>query len=247
MPKQVTTEEFIKRAKQKHGDKYDYSKTVYTNQKTKLTITCPIHGDFQQLPTNHYKYECNLCGNKKIKETETKSLEQFIEESLLLHNSKYSYENAVYTGARNHLLVTCPDHGDWSIMPTNHLKGHGCPECKYAQNHFKRSYYKNLPTILYVAEINETGLYKIGITKQTFSIRYANEPKITNSAFEISFIDGRDAWDFEKEIVRHFKELKYKGPQVLKYTKNTEILTVNPINYIKQRIVNEQRKNTLTN
>ena len=45
--KKRTTEEFIELARQVHGDKYDYSKTVYVNKRNKVIITCPIHGDFE--------------------------------------------------------------------------------------------------------------------------------------------------------------------------------------------------------
>lgn len=46
----ITTEEFIQRARKVHGNKYDYSKSKYVNSKTKTTIICPIHGEFQQTP-----------------------------------------------------------------------------------------------------------------------------------------------------------------------------------------------------
>jgi len=42
----MTTEEFIKKAKKVHGDKYDYSKSVYTGYNNKITIICPIHGEY---------------------------------------------------------------------------------------------------------------------------------------------------------------------------------------------------------
>jgi len=42
----MTTEEFIKKAKKVHGDKYDYSKSVYTEYNNKITIICPIHGEY---------------------------------------------------------------------------------------------------------------------------------------------------------------------------------------------------------
>ena len=42
MAKKLTQEEFIEKAKEKHGDKYDYSKTKYVNARTLITIICPI-------------------------------------------------------------------------------------------------------------------------------------------------------------------------------------------------------------
>ena len=49
----LTTEQFIQKAKLVHFDKYNYNPTLYENAKTKVTINCPVHGDFEQLPSNH--------------------------------------------------------------------------------------------------------------------------------------------------------------------------------------------------
>lgn len=60
--KKLTTEEFIKKAREVHGDKYDYSKVEYVNNKTKVIIICPIHGEFPQSPVNHIRgNECPKC------------------------------------------------------------------------------------------------------------------------------------------------------------------------------------------
>ena len=48
------TESFIRLSNEKHGNKYDYSKTIYVNQRTKVIIICPKHGEFIQKPSNHY-------------------------------------------------------------------------------------------------------------------------------------------------------------------------------------------------
>ena len=56
-----TKEDFIKSAKVKHGDKYDYSKVEYVNNNTKVCIICPEHGEFWQIPSSH------LQGNGRMK------------------------------------------------------------------------------------------------------------------------------------------------------------------------------------
>ena len=53
----VTKERFIEKAREVHGDKYDYSKVEYVNSTTPVTIICPKHGEFLLTPTSH------LCGN----------------------------------------------------------------------------------------------------------------------------------------------------------------------------------------
>lgn len=53
--KKLTTEEFIKRAKEVHGNEYDYSKVEYVNAMTKVCIISKKYGEFWQTPMNHLK------------------------------------------------------------------------------------------------------------------------------------------------------------------------------------------------
>lgn len=53
MPKRLTQEEFIERAKAVHGDRYDYSTVKYMGANTKVAIICPVHGIFMQAPKSH--------------------------------------------------------------------------------------------------------------------------------------------------------------------------------------------------
>jgi hypothetical protein len=68
-----TTDTFVKDAKMEHGDKYDYSKTVYKDSKSKIEIVCEKHGVFTQTPNMHLRGNgCPICkeskGEKKIRE-----------------------------------------------------------------------------------------------------------------------------------------------------------------------------------
>ena len=62
--KTFTTEDFITKSNEIHNNKYDYSKTIYTGSSNKLTITCPHHGDFEQIAVCHMTngYGCRRCG-----------------------------------------------------------------------------------------------------------------------------------------------------------------------------------------
>ena len=62
----ITSIDFITKAKHIHGDRYDYSMVKYINNYTPVTITCPQHGTFSQRPFNHLydRYGCKECGNK---------------------------------------------------------------------------------------------------------------------------------------------------------------------------------------
>ena len=65
--KKLTTKEFIEKAIKIHGDKYDYSLSIYKKNNEKIKIICKYHNYiFEQIPTNHIdkKHNCPLCGNK---------------------------------------------------------------------------------------------------------------------------------------------------------------------------------------
>lgn len=65
----LSIEEFKIRANKIHNNKYDYSKSIYSNIDTKIEIICPIHGSFQQIPYVHLNgHKCPLCLDKWTKE-----------------------------------------------------------------------------------------------------------------------------------------------------------------------------------
>src|SRR5690606_29551283 len=60
-----TTEEFIYDAKSVHGEIYDYSKVEYVNAKTKITVICKKHGEFETTPNNHLRGKnCVKCAKE---------------------------------------------------------------------------------------------------------------------------------------------------------------------------------------
>jgi len=123
--KKVTLSEFIKRSKETHGNKYDYSQVVYINTKTKVKIICPEHGEFEQQPEKHMKKNaCPFCGGSN-----KKTLKIFTEISNIKHNNKYDYTNTVYKNNSTKVEIICPYHGVFVQNPSNHMKGSGCEKC----------------------------------------------------------------------------------------------------------------------
>lgn len=128
--RKLTTEEFIIKSKAIHGDKYDYSKSIYSNSKQKLTITCPSHGDFEQTPGNHmHGFGCNRCAREVIESARRLTFGDFITRALSIHGDKYSYKNETYKNITSKMIITCSAHGDFRQSPKKHLIGHGCPVC----------------------------------------------------------------------------------------------------------------------
>ena len=123
--KKLTKEDFIKKAREIHGDKYDYSKVNYVNNRTKVTIICPIHGEFPQRPSSHLNGKgCPHCGDRK------KTTEDFIKDARKVHGDKYDYSKVNYVNNYTPITIICPTHGEFKQTPNDHLNGKsGCPHC----------------------------------------------------------------------------------------------------------------------
>ena len=70
-----TLEQFVEDARKVHRDKYCYDHVVYTTNSTKVTILCPEHGPFSQLPVRHTSGKMEELYNATIdREQHTRSL-----------------------------------------------------------------------------------------------------------------------------------------------------------------------------
>jgi len=126
--KAITTEEFIARAKDAHGDKYDYSKTIYVLSTIKVLIACSVHNGFifEQTPTDHLKGNggCPKCWGR------IRTTEEWIEKAKTVHGNKYDYSSVNYVNStKTKITIICTEHGKFEQMPRNHLNGNGCSEC----------------------------------------------------------------------------------------------------------------------
>ena len=128
--KKLTTEDFIEKAKEVHGNKYDYSKVNYKNISTKITIVCPIHGEFEQAPCKHLSGSgCPKCGIISRVSSSRSNTEDFIKKAKEVHGDWYDYDKVDYITATTKVIIRCPTHGEFEQKPSNHLQGQGCPIC----------------------------------------------------------------------------------------------------------------------
>lgn len=125
-------EQFIKDCHKVHGDKYDYSQTIYRGKRNKVTIICPKHGPFEQWPDGHLVGQgCKACGLEELKKLNTKGTEKFIEDARKIHGDKYDYSEVVYVNNKTNVTVICPNHGPFEVTPQDHIqKRNGCPICQ---------------------------------------------------------------------------------------------------------------------
>lgn len=118
-------------AKEVHGTKYCYDKTVYISANEKVIITCLQHGDFLQTPSKHVnmKRGCQLCGG-----TAKLTIETFLEK-LRARDDPFSerLDYSLVTTIENNktpVKIICKLHGEFEMTPDKHLRGHGCRKCK---------------------------------------------------------------------------------------------------------------------
>lgn len=214
------TKWFVEKAKEVHGNSYDYSKTVYTLAKNKVIITCPTHGDFEQYTSNHLAGRgCKKCGQLNQTTKMQKSLNKFMEEANNVHSNKYNYSKVNYVNTHTHVEIICPEHGVFLAAPHEHLKAkYGCPSC--ATTGFNPSN----PAILYYVSVDSTH-YKIGITNNDVSKRFSRKERdrmkiIKTWEFEL----GSDAKKAEQLLLDIFSKHIAEGYSELD-SGNTEVFT----------------------
>jgi len=123
-------EKFLKKAKEIHGDKYDYSKVTSYEKNKIVTITCPKHGDFTKKASYHI-YENRGCPKCSKKNTDKGNLttDEFIIKAIGVHGNMYNYTKTNYTNKRTNVTIICKIHGVFKQLPLNHTTGRGCPKC----------------------------------------------------------------------------------------------------------------------
>ena len=130
MSRKLTNKEFIDKARKVHGDKYDYSKTVYTLTNAPIIVICPTHGEFTINAHHHIGgHGCQKCAREHSSKLRTLTTEDFIAKAHKVHGDKYDYSKVVYEKCKKKIIIICPEHGEFKITPLNHLQGQGCAQC----------------------------------------------------------------------------------------------------------------------
>lgn len=127
--KHKTTEDIIKEFREIHGDRYDYSKVVYVNTKTKITVICKEHGEFQCNIGDHLNgHKCPKCYF-----TWKRTTEDIIKEFREIHGDAFDYSLVDYKDSNTPVEIICNSCGyRFSQRPSKHLripKGR-CLKCK---------------------------------------------------------------------------------------------------------------------
>lgn len=123
-------DKWIEDCKKVHGDKYDYSKSVYKGSNEIIEVICPTHGSFFPTAYNHKKgSNCNSCVDRN-KERRLKASNLFESKANKVHNSKFDYSLVHYVNMITEVDIICPNGHIFKQTPAGHLSGRGCRYCR---------------------------------------------------------------------------------------------------------------------
>ena len=226
--RKLTQEDFILKATEIHGHKYDYSMVEYKSIMDKVCIICPKHGEFWQTPNSHLnnKEECPKCAHRSYKKT----TDEFVSEARLKHGDRYDYSKVIYERENDKVCIICPKHGEFWQTPKLHLNGGNCPKCANE----KKGKKKRLSIDVFISKAKEIHGDKYDYSK----VEYVNTdtkvciicpihgefwqtphnhigqrqgcPKCSKSHMEIEISKLLDENGIEYEEQKKFEWLKYK-------------------------------------
>lgn len=133
MSKNLTTEEFIARSKEIHGDKYDYSQAVYVEGRLKVRIRCKLCDFwFDQRACNHTSGRgCHQCKKNTLSSLNVLSKDQFVAVARAIHGDEFDYSETVYSGMKTRIRVRCNKCGvAFEQLASNHANARGWTGCK---------------------------------------------------------------------------------------------------------------------
>lgn len=131
--KKMEYNDWLEKAKSKHGDKYIYNeltKEAFNGSHSKVPILCRKHGIFYIEARRHINegYGCNKCAIENRAEKNKLSFKEFVEKARKIHGEQYEYIE--YLGAKTPSKILCKKHGIFHQLPNDHLSGKGCPFCR---------------------------------------------------------------------------------------------------------------------
>jgi len=144
---------FLEKAKEIHGDKYDYSQVNFSTLSDKVKIVCKVHGIFLKKASAHLQGEgCPICGVEQSHINIRLNKEEVIKRFKNIHHDLYDYSKVEYTGMHIPVIIVCKEHGEFLMQPNNHIHFQGCPKCSSSNLEKQTEYYLKNNNINYKSQ-----------------------------------------------------------------------------------------------
>ncbi len=195
------TEDFIRKSKSIHGEKYNYDKVNYVNSYSKVCIICPDHGEFWQSPYVHIQgHECPECAKIKRAKNNKHSIDEFIQKSKLIHGDKYDYSKVEYINSHTKVCIICPEHGEFWQRPCCHTNlRQGCPFCNESQSEMEIEQILCEHKILYIRQKRFDWLGKMSLDFYLPNYGIAIECQGKQHFESVDYFGGNESLENTKE------------------------------------------------
>lgn len=220
--RKYTTDDFVSVGQKHFGSKYDYSKTKLATVTEKVTIICPVHGEFQQRAWEHMSgHGCNQCKFDQKSKDQTIPLAIW-EERLELY-PLISFKKVTDLGYHSPVKLTCKIHGDFTVQLGQIGKSkHLCKHCAYAA-HQPQSIRKEListEATIYYVYLPDIDMYKFGVTVNLEErLKQLGDHKVIATGTK----EYIEALRLEHEAHLALDRYRYKGRKVLIKNDSTEL------------------------
>lgn len=184
--------DFIKNVIKLQGNKYNFDKTNYINQRTKIIVTCVKHNhDFEIFPSvllgSKKKFNrsfsvgsCPICQKEYFDNIKKETINKF----KIVHNNKYEYDINNYINSHIPFNAICKKHGNFKIIGKSHVLGHGkCPLCQDKLKNKIIKYYGINNEIIFNANETITFICKIHNTTETINKKYFSKINLKDKKY----------------------------------------------------------------
>lgn len=136
--KKITPEMFMERCRLNKNINLDFSKSVYINSRTPITVKCKLHGEFIHSPKDVSNIRCHICSMENHSgQRYSLTCEEYKIVASTLHKNKYDY-TLLSDMKLEKIPIICPTHGIFMMRKSAHISKkqlYGCPKCN--RNHSK--------------------------------------------------------------------------------------------------------------
>lgn len=230
-PNKISQRDFIERAKAVYGDAYTYDRLSLEDMRSKVVITCKIHGDFIKRPDHFLRG--SACPRRSGMYSIDRRRKNFLVKSKRVHQGKYDYRLVKYVNSNTPVEIVCPIHGVFLQKPNDHAAGKSCFECgELLKQVWTREGFVAASTrvndgeaLLYVIEcaLNGEKFFKVGITSYSVKFRFRSHmPYDYKVLYEINDRGGC-IYDLEKRLHSLLAEHQYTPS--IKFGGHTECFT----------------------